>query len=224
MKRSLRAVCLLAGMVTTAVLCGCEETPQIPDPDVMPRAQTITQTSSTYTGTTVEYVPSSSVQTRRRSNIDMPDMPDFPSGDMLAGGGPFGREFYELFGAEYPDYSVAPEDDGGEQLSGTETSAPPAGFSDISVSREDVPEEAMADIDGSVSAVRVENPFGDFEMPDYEFSEMPRAVTEPADTAETVTAGTMPATRGFDINDYMPDDIEFPDFGDIEFDTADYNS
>lgn len=100
---------------------------------------------------------------------------------------------------------------------------PPAQFSDISVSREDLPEEAMTDINGSVSAVRVENPFGDFEMPDYEFSRLPETVTEPADAAETVTAGTTPVARDFDIGDYMPDDIEFPDFGDIEFDTAPFN-
>lgn len=49
LKRAFRVMCLLASLTAAAILCGCEEAPQIPDLDVMPRAQTITQTSSTYT-------------------------------------------------------------------------------------------------------------------------------------------------------------------------------
>ena len=202
MKKSyLTALCLSLGTAALSLFTGCGgETPQIPPSDNLRRITNPVTTPSTYTGTTVEYVPQS--QTARRNNsFDMPEMPEFPAGEFPETDNPFGREFYELFGGE-------------------ET----AGYSDISVSREDVPREAMTDIAPDVRTARVENPFGDMEMPAYEFSDVTvTAVTVPAETAEEVTAGTMPVTRGFDIGDYMPDDIEFPDFGDIEFDTADFN-
>ena len=221
----LTALCLSLGTAALSLFTGCGgETPQIPPSDNLRRITNPVTTPSTYTGTTVEYVPQS--QTARRNNsFDMPEMPEFPAGEFPETDNPFGREFYELFGGEeYPDYSVLAEDDGSEQLTGTETSPGTAGYSDISVSREDVPREAMTDIAPDVRTARVENPFGDMEMPAYEFSDVTvTAVTVPAETAEEVTAGTMPVTRGFDIGDYMPDDIEFPDFGDIEFDTADFN-
>lgn len=228
MKKSyLTALCLSLGTAALSLFTGCGgETPQIPPSDNLRRITNPITTPSTYTGTTVEYVPQS--QTARRNNsFDMPEMPEFPAGEFPETDNPFGREFYELFGGDgavYPDYSVAAEDDSSEQLTGTETSPGTAGYSDISVSREDVPREAMTDIAPDVRTARVENPFGDMEMPAYEFSDVTvTAVTVPAETAEEVTAGTMPVTRGFDIGDYMPDDIEFPDFGEIEFDTADFN-
>lgn len=222
-----KAVMIFFACIITAALTACKETPRLPPSENMPRMTTESRTSSTYTGTTVEYIPTSPTAARRNSfdMPDMPDMPEFPDIDMQAADNPFGSEFYAMFGgngAEYPDFFVSTEDDSGEHLPSSETSVPySSGGDDISVSREDVPDEAMTRMTEPGTA-KVETAFPGFTMPDYTFS-YPVETTVPAVSAETVTAvcGTLPQTEGFDIRDYMPSPADFPDFGDIEFDTAD---
>ncbi len=231
MYRSKKPAVFFAAAVTAAALTACKETPTIPPTDNLHPITTPARTSSTYTGTTVEYVPTASAA-QRRNSLDMPDMPDmpsFPDMDMGAADNPFDSEFYALFGnngAEYPDYSVAPEDDSGEHLPASETSVPYTEPDDISISREDVPDEAMTNMTEPVTA-RVETAFPGGQMPDFTFSyPAPTTVTAADGTfpPETLTTagGMLPQTEPFDIREYMPDMGDFPDFGDIEFDTADF--
>lgn len=216
-----------ACIMTAATLTACKETPKLPPSENLQLVTTPARTASTYTGTTVEYIPTTPAG-QRRNNLDMPDMPDFPDMDMQAADNPFGSEFYALFGnnsAEYPDYSAAAEDDSGEYLPASETSVPFAVPDDISVSREDIPDEAMTSMTEPATA-RVETAFPGAQMPDFTFS-------YPAETAVTAAVGTIPPetaaadgafpqTEPFNIRDYMPAMDDFPDFGEIEFDTADF--
>lgn len=218
-----------------AALAGCKEAPTLPPSENMQLVTTPARTSSTYTGTTVEYVPTSASNTGINVFNGI-DFPEFPQMDMQAGDNPFGSEFYALFGgsgvsevgsgnAEYPDYSVSAEDDGREQLPSSETSAPITSMDSIFISSEDIPWEAMTDITG-LSAVRVESAFPGEQMPDFTFSS-PDEITQttlPPIPEETFTevCGTYPVTEGFDIREYMPPMEDFPDFGEIEFDTADF--
>lgn len=214
-----------AAIMTAAALTACKETPTLPSTDNMHLVTTPARTSSTYTGTTVEYVPGVTAGSRR-NNLDMPDMPDFPDMDMGAADNPFDSDFYALFGnnsAEYPDYSAAPEDDSGEHLPASETSVPYTDPDDISVSREDIPDEAMTNMTEPATA-RVETAFPGVQMPDFTFS-YPAETTVTAVPPETLTTtgGTLPQTEPFDIREYMPAMNDFPDFGEIEFDTADFS-
>ncbi|MCM1579088.1 MAG: hypothetical protein NC078_09855 [Ruminococcus sp.] len=205
-----------------AVLTSCQETPKIPPTDNLSPVTNPVTTRSTYTGTTVEYIPTSPAP-QRRNSLDMPDMPEFPDIDMQAADNPFDSDFYAMFNenaADFPDFSVAPEDDSGEQLPADLTSVPYTGPEDISVSREDVPEEEMTDLPVP-RTVPVETAFPGATMPDFTFS-YPAETTVPAVSPETVTetGGDFPQTDPFDIRDYMPDMGEFPAFDDVEFDTA----
>ena len=225
MHKTKKPAIFFAAVMTAAALTACEEPPKLPPSENMQLVTTPARTSSTYTGTTVEYVPSTSAA-QRRNNLDMPDMPDFPDMNMEAADNPFDSDFYALFGnnnAEYPDYSVAPEDDSGEHLPASETSVPFAEPDDISVSREDVPDEAMTNITETPVTARVETAFPGAQMPDFTFSyPVETTVTAVPPETLTTTGGTFPQTEPFDIRDYMPAMDDFPDFGEIEFDTADF--
>lgn len=219
-----KSVIFFAAVMTAAALTACKETPTLPSTDNLHLVTTPARTSSTYTGTTVEYVPSTSAA-QRRNSPNMPDMPDFPDMDMGAADNPFDSDFYALFGnnsAEYPDFSAAPEDDSGDHLPASETSVPFAEPDDISISREDVPDEAMTNMTEPVTA-RVETAFPGAQMPDFTFSyPVETTVTAVPPETLTTTGGTFPQTEPFDIREYMPSMEDFPDFGDIEFDTADF--
>ena len=214
-------------MAFTAALlfCGCVEERE--PMRQLPPEQFTTQTSSTYTGTTVDFIYVSTSATPRRPANEL-EMPDFPEMD----GNPFDDSFYELFTGnmeETPDMGETPD----------------MSFPDITST--DIPREDMPDMGENISET-----VPSYETADVRFTEPPEtAVTEvpdeTADTAvETVTVGsfisgtgiteaaervtvppetsyetdgiseTYPSVESFDINDYMPSANDYPEFSSFD--------
>lgn len=140
----------LAAAVLPLVLCGCSGNKLAPM-EQLPPAETTVRTSSTYTGTTVDFIhvePPHSPTLARGNSIDMPDfpeMPEFPTPDRADD--PFGAEFRELFTsvttAVTPDYNVSGEDDPNDNFRGSDrvqTAVVSEAITSVSVSRADMPE------------------------------------------------------------------------------------
>ncbi|MGN1107067.1 MAG: hypothetical protein ACI4RH_10470, partial [Huintestinicola sp.] len=94
MKRTVAAT-----FAAALVLCSCSEKPE--PMRQLPPEQFTTGTSSTYTGTTVDFIYVSTSATPRRPTNEF-DMPDFPEID----GDPFDDDFYGLFTAEMGETDI----------------------------------------------------------------------------------------------------------------------
>lgn len=207
-------------IVASAVLTGCGED-KLESMKELPPEQTTTQTSSTYTGTTVDfYYVSTTRGPRMPSNqLDMPEFPEFDrfySDDDL-----FGEEFRRLFGdtARNSEGEVTSdtEETMGNRMSEsddfTDTTVEGA-FTEVSITRSDMPYDEM-----TVTAVHAfETPYYDsdlFEQPD---------VTMPSFSMDTtVTETVTTADETYDTADTFPDDAfslnsgDFPQFPYDEF-------
>lgn len=202
--------CMAAAVIITlSLMCGCDSggdpMPQLPPP------QTTVRTSSTYTGTTVDFIHVETSSIRRPPNeLDMPEFPEFP--DMNGADDPFGAEFDALFDGtaapvEFPQMNVSGADSAGDDLSDTvQTTAVSELFSDISISRADLPYDEMT-VTAVVSFDAPET-VTDTSVRDTEpETESVSVITEDLQTADTA--------ESYDIRDFMPSAADYPDFDGI---------
>lgn len=210
---------VLAVLSAGVLLCGCKE--ERAPMQQLPPEHTTAKTSSTYTGTTVEFIyVSTSVTPRRPTNAL--EMPDFPEID----GDPFDDSFYGLF-----------TEGAGEQA---EVSFPK--ISSINIPNADIP-----DIADNFSETMPPYETADVRFTESSETAVTEAPDETADTAaETVTVGsfasetnpserterasvpsetpyetdtasvTFSSAKSFDIKEYMPSQNDYPEFSSFD--------
>ncbi len=211
---------LYAVIISSVIMCGCDSDKREPIPE-LPPAETTRESDIEYTGTTVDFIH---VETSGRgmpsTDIDMPEFPDFPSMD--DSDNPFDEEFYAMFNETvsmpvFPDMTAETEDDAEDNLYESDspvTTAVTEYFSEISVSRADMPEDEMI-----VTAIvrfdppetqtdRVYATSGPYETG---LSQQYEDRYQTADTAES-----------YNIDEFMADAWDYPDFHEAEFDAAVY--
>ncbi|MGN1100698.1 MAG: hypothetical protein ACI4RG_00800 [Huintestinicola sp.] len=208
-------------MAFTAALlfCGCVEERE--PMRQLPPEQFTTQTSSTYTGTTVDFIYVSTSATPRRPTNEL-EMPDFPEMD----DNPFDDSFYELFTGdmgETPDMSFPditsmdiPREnipDMGENISETMPS-----YETADVRFTETPETAVTEVPDETADTAVETvTVGSF-ISSTGITEAAERVTVPPETSyETDSVSeTYPSAESFDINDYMPSEFDYPEFSSFD--------
>ena len=206
----------LPGVFAAAVLlCGCTETPE--PMRQLPPEQTTAKTSSTYTGTTVDFFYVSTSATPRRPTNEL-EMPDFPELD----GDPFDDSFYELFTGEmgetaeisFPETDPLniPQADMPELTDNFSETMPPAVSSEVRITEisetavTDVPEETA---DTAAETVTVSSFPAERETTvGAESASVPQETPYESDRASV----TFPSAESFDINDYMPSENDYPQF------------
>lgn len=204
MKR--RLLKLISAAVLCAVLAGCGQDITIPDPEIMPTVTSITEPDPPVI-TTVDYVYTSSTGPPPPVNnsIDMPEFPEFPSVDLPEYDNPFDDSFYEYFDdIEFPDFSVAAEDDSDDQLPARISSVTSERVTEISVSDADIPKEEMTQPTPAVTTVSEAMP--EVIMPVYD-----RTAEDVFGEVSIITAEnnleqeTMDTFDSIDIYELMPD-------------------
>lgn len=208
-----------AAFAAAVILCGCGE--EYEPMRQLPPEQTTTVTSSTYTGTTVDFIYVSTAATPRRPTNEL-EMPDFPGID----GDPFDEDFYELFTAEMGETADIrfPE-----------------------ITSMTIPEADMPDFNGNYSETMPSYESADVRFTETSAAAVTETPPETDDTAaETVTAGsfvsekvpsesaesaavpsetayetdrfseTYPSAKSFDINEYMPSEFDYPEFSSFD--------
>ena len=202
------------------LLCGCgEKLPSMPE---LPPERVIERTSSTYTGTTVDFIHVSTVPLPRpRSDgFDMPEFPEFDEAD-----DPFDDRFYEMFEGTEVFASMTMTDIDTDELD--------MDIESTDISAEEVPEYETADVafegetETAVTEIPEESAETVTETVTVSAAEFEDEFTEPT-AAETVgvpyetpresddTADTYPTSADFDIKDYMPSDYDFLEFSEID--------
>lgn len=207
-----------AAFAAAVLLCGCGE--QYEPMRQLPPEQTTSRTSSTYTGTTVDFYYVSTSATPRRPTNGL-EMPNFPEID----GDPFDDSFYELFTSEMGQTNISfpeitsmtiPKADMPEISADLSDTMPPyesadVRFTETSVTAEtEVPEETY---DTAAETVTV----GSF-VSEKTPSESAESASVPSETAyETDRISvTFPSSEKFDINEYMPSGKDYPEFSKID--------
>lgn len=202
------------------LLCGCGKNNQ--PIEELPPEQPRPKTSSTYTGTTVEfyYVPTASTPRRPTNELEMPD---FDTADIAD---PFDDSFYAMFTDEnavtetvtFPetDPLTVPNGDTVAFSASPAETAPPPESADVRITEtgetavgnalDNVTETAAETVTAAVSSYRTQA------------ETSAERASKPAETAyETDSADmTYPTSESFDIGDYMPRGNDFPDFSAID--------
>lgn len=206
---------LPGAFAAAVILCGCSE---IPEPmQQLPPEQTTAKTSSTYTGTTVDFIYVSTSATPRRPTNEF-DMPDFPELD----GDPFDDSFYGLFTAEpgetadmsFPEMtsmtiSEADMPDIGDYLSET---VPSYEYADVRFT--ETPETAVREAPEETDDTAAETvTVGSF-VSETKPAETNERVSVPTETPYETDrfSETYLSAESFDINDYMPSEYDYPEF------------
>ena len=175
-------------------LCGCSSDKLSPMEELPPE-QFPSQTSSTYTGTTVDYIyiTTTSQPLPSAYGITMPEFPTITGFETADN--PFDEDFYALFDEAYP----------------TETVTIPSMFDDT----EGYNTIQVSDVfDYMTEAVM---PSEDFTMTETLPISENNTLYDEADEAQTVTLPPMPNIdefnmETFDIDRYMPKEEDFPSF------------
>lgn len=197
------------------LLCGCGE--QYEPMRQLPPEQTTTVTSSTYTGTTVDFYYVSTSATPRRPSNEL-EMPDFPQLD----GDPFDDSFYELFTGEmgetadisFPEITsmTIPEADMPDFEENFSETMPSYESSDVRFTETsettvtEAPEETSDTAAETVTAVGFVS-----EAVPSEGAESADVPSETAYETDRVSV-TFPSSEKFDINQYMPSENDYPEF------------
>lgn len=210
----------LPGAFAAAVLlCGCSD---IPEPmQQLPPEQTTAKTSSTYTGTTVDFIYVSTAATPRRPTNEL-EMPDFPEID----GDPFDENFYGLFTGEMGDRAdisfpemtsmTIPQADMPDFADNFSETAPPSETADVrftETSAAAVTEAPPETDDTAAETVTV----GSF-LTVTEISETTEKASVPSETPYESDGiqETFPSAESFDINAYMPSEKDYPEFSSFD--------
>ncbi len=194
------------------LMCGCGSDGE--DEQTFPVLETVTfppRTSSTYTGTTVDFIYAETQRTVRRPSantfpafpeMDMPEMPDFPTETAdFYGENPFDEEFYAMFTAPetMPVFS-----------SETTPTATGESFTEIEAHTATVTAviEATEPIDETT--VRTDS----YQLPDVTWDTTDTTYSEtmaniPIEQTEYIDTVTV---ESFDIDEFMPRPQDYPDF------------
>ena len=212
---------ILAVMLVPLILGGCSENPprmeQLPPEELPPR------TSSTYTGTTVDFIYMSTRATPAlpSDELEMPDFPDFNSVD-----NPFDEAFYDLFKeemggsdtmsfpemtsitvpeAEYPDYSI-----------NVSQSVPPSETADVRFT--ETSETAVTEVPEETAETVTETATVSGAFPETVRTEPVESISMPSETPfeSDRSSETYPSVEKFDINEYMPSANDYPIFSEFE--------
>lgn len=209
---------LPAFFAAAVLLCGCEE--QYEPMRQLPPEQATARTSSTYTGTTVDFIYVSTSATPRRPTNEL-QMPDFPELEV----DPFDDSFYGLFTAEMGETDIS--------------------FPEITSMT--IPQADMPDFEGNFSDTMPSYESADVRFTETSVAAVTEAPPETDDTAaETVTAGSFVSEKApsesaesaavpsetayetdaasvifsssekFDINEYMPSEFDYPEFSSFD--------
>lgn len=205
-----------AAFAIAVILCGCSE--QYEPMRQLPPEQTTLRTSSTYTGTTVDFIYVSTSATPGRPTNEF-EIPDFPELD----GNPFDDSFYGLFTDELgkradmslPEFTsmTIPSADMNTEPSETIPSYESADVRFTETSETAVTDAPLETDETAAETVTV----GSF------FSE--KAVSESAESADVPSetayetdrfSETYPSSESFDIKEYMPSQFDYPEFSSID--------
>ena len=202
------------------LLCGCGKND--PPMEELPPEQPRPKTSSTYTGTTVEfyYVPTASPPRRPTNGLEMPDLDTADMAD------PFDDSFYAMFTDEnavtetvtFPDTDplTVPSAETAVFSDNEAVTAPPSESTDIQITEtgetavsgalERVTETAAETDNAVVSTYRTRTETS------AESASKPYETAHESDSA----AMTYPTSESYNIGDYMPRGNDYPDFSAID--------
>lgn len=202
------------------LLCGCGR--QNAPIEELPPEQYRPKTSSTYTGTTVEFYYVPTVSTPRRPTNDL-ELPDFDAADMAD---PFDDSFYAMFTDEnavtetvtFPstDPLTVPSAEAALFSDNEAVTAPPSESADVRVT-----ETGETAVNGALERVTETAAETDnANVYTYRTSAETSAerASKPSETAYESDNGDMtyPTSESFDIGDYMPRGNDYPDFSAID--------
>ena len=202
------------------LLCGCGK--NNPPMEELPPEQSRPKTSSTYTGTTVEfyYVPTASTPRRPTNELEMPD---FDTADIAD---PFDDSFYAMFTDEnavtetvtFPgtDALTVPSAETALFSDNEAVTAPPSESADVRVT-----ETGETAVNGALE--RVTETAAETDNANV-YTYRTRAETsaerdsKPSETAYESDNGDMtyPTSESYNIGDYIPRENDFPDFSAID--------
>lgn len=200
-------------------LCGCSEKPE--PMQQLPPEQFTTGTSSTYTGTTVDFIYVSTSATPRRPTNEL-QMPDFPELEV----DPFDEDFYGLFTGEFRETAdmnfpeitsmTIPQADMPDMRDNISETVPPYETADVRFTETSVVAvtEAPPETDDTAAETVTVGSFISENPP----SESAESESIPSETAyETDAASvTFPSSEKFDINEYMPSEYDYPEFSSFD--------
>lgn len=198
------------------ILCGCSTAPA--PMQQLPPEQTTARTSSTYTGTTVDFIYVSTSATPRRPTNEL-EMPDFPEID----GDPFDDSFYGLFTGglgetadmSFPENTsmIIPETDIADITSET---MPPWESADVRFT--ETSETAVTEVPDETSDTAAETVTAVNLISETEASWSAENVSVPSETQyeSDRVSETFPSAESFNINDYMPSGNDYPEFSSFD--------
>lgn len=212
---------LLAILTLPMLLCSCGE--NYPRMEQLPPEELPPRTSSTYTGTTVDFIYMSTRATPPlpSDELEMPDFPDFNGID-----DPFDETFSDLFTGEmggsytisFPEMTsiTVPEADFPDFSINVSQSAPPSETADVRFTETsetavtEVPEDTAETVTETVTVSGV--------FPDTVPTESFESVSMPSETPfeSDRSADTYPSAESFDIREYMPSVSDYPQFSEID--------
>ena len=212
MKRELFAV-----MLVLLLFCGCGE--DYPRMEQLPPEELPPRTSSTYTGTTVDFIYMSTRATPRlpSNELEMPDFPDFNGID-----NPFDDTFSDLFGNEmgesvtvsFPEMTVitVPEAEFPDFSINRSETSPPSQTADVRFT--ETSETAVTEVPEETAETVTETASVSGAFPETDRRETIDEFTIPSETAyeSDGSSDTYPSAESFDINDHMPSANDYPQF------------
>ncbi|MCI7768598.1 MAG: hypothetical protein MSJ26_11550 [Oscillospiraceae bacterium] len=216
MKRTVFAV------ISAALLfSGCGES--YPRMEQLPPEELAPRTSSTYTGTTVDFIYMSTRATPRipTNELEMPDFPDFNGID-----NPFDETFYDLFTNEmgesvtisFPEMSAinVPEAEYPDFSENASQSAPPTETADVRFT--ETSETAVTEVPRETVEIVTETVTVSSQLPETARTEDIENASMPSETPyeSDRSSDTYPSSESFDIMEYMPSANDYPKYSDFD--------